>query len=195
MDVARVQDRGRSTLIPSSEVRKQGSEGFTVESHPKCPTLYYVREADRVIELHVDDGHGCGKETIVEEFLSFLSKKIEMKYVQGIRCGSYEYLKTVKVRDGKKLTSIPNKKHFQSALKRLEMSDCKGSVSPKLDKACIDGDNEELSEEQTSRFRSSVLTLLYLSNERTGHPKHDTTVVYEVENSESVGDETVETTF
>ena len=28
-------------------------------------------------------------------------------------------------------------------------------------------DNEELSEEQTSKFRSSVLTLLYLSNERT----------------------------
>ena len=46
------------------------------------------------------------------------------------------------------------------------MSECKGSVSPKLGKACIDVDNEELSEEQTSRFRSSVLTLLYLSNER-----------------------------
>ena len=36
-----------------------------------------------------------------------------------------------------------------------------------MDKACIDGDSEELSEEQTSRFRSSVLLLLYLSNERT----------------------------
>ena len=70
------------------------------------------------------------------------------------------------MRDGKKLTSIPNKKHFQSELKKLEMSECKESVSPKLDKACIDGDNEKFSEEQTSRFRSSVLTL-YLSNERT----------------------------
>ena len=46
------------------------------------------------------------------------------------------------------------------------MGDCKGSVSPKLDKACIDGDNEELNEEQTSKFKSSVLTLLHLSNER-----------------------------
>ena len=46
------------------------------------------------------------------------------------------------------------------------MGDCEGSVSPKLDKACIDGDSEELDEGQTSRFRSSVLTL-YLSNERT----------------------------
>ena len=51
-----------------------------MESHPKCPTLYYVRVADGVIELHVDDG--CGKETIVAELLTFLSEKIEMKYVQ-----------------------------------------------------------------------------------------------------------------
>ena len=138
-----------------------------MESHPKCPTLYYVREADGVIELHVDDGHGCGKETIVAELMTFFSGKIEMKYVQGIWCGNYEYLKTVKVRDGKKLTSIPNKKHLQSAWQKLEMSECKGSVSPKLDKAFIDGDSEELDEEQTSRFRSSVLTLLHLSNERT----------------------------
>ena len=76
-------------------------------------------------------------------------------------------LKTMKVRDERKLTSIPNKKHLQSALEKLEMGECKESVSPKLDKACIDGDSEELDEEQTSRFRSSVLTLLFLSNERT----------------------------
>ena len=55
-----------------------------MESHPKCPTLYYVREADGAIELHVDDGHGYGKETIVVELLAFLSEKIEMKYVQRI---------------------------------------------------------------------------------------------------------------
>ena len=54
----------------------------------------------------------------------------------------------MKVRDGKKLTSILNKKHLQSVLNKLEMSDCQGSVSPMLDKSCISGDNEELSEEQ-----------------------------------------------
>ena len=58
-------------------------------------------------------------------------------------------------------------KHVQSAFTKWEMSGCKGSVSPKLDKARIDGDNEEFSGEQTSRFRSSVLTLLYLCNEST----------------------------
>ena len=114
-------------------------------------------------------GTGVGKETIVAEQLAFLSEKIEMKYVQGIWSGSYESLKIakVKVRDEKKLTSISNKKYLQSALNKLEMGDCKESVSPKLDKACIDGNSEELDEGQTSRFESSVLTLLYLSNERT----------------------------
>ena len=151
------------SILRSEEARQRG---FTVESHPKCPTLYFVREADGVIELHVDDGHGCGKETIVAELLAF-SLRRQMKYVQGIWSGSYEYLNTMKLRDERKLTSIPNKKYLQSALDKLDMGDCKGSVSPKLDKACIDGDSEELDEEQTSRFRSSVLTLLYLSIERT----------------------------
>ena len=75
------------------------------------------------------------------------------------------------------------------------MSECKESVSPKLDKACTDGDNEELSEEQTSRFRSSVLTLLYLSNERTDIQSTVRLSCTKLKRSDSVGDETVETTF
>ena len=30
------------------------------------------READGLIELHVDDGHGCGKETVIAELMAFL---------------------------------------------------------------------------------------------------------------------------
>ena len=97
------------SILRSEEARQQG---FIVESHPKCPTLFYVREADGVIEFHVDDGHGCGKETFVTELLAFLSEKMEMKHVQGIWSGSYEYLKAMNVRDERKLTSIPNKKYF-----------------------------------------------------------------------------------
>ena len=32
----------------------------------------------------VDEGHGCGKETIVAELLAFLSVRSEMKHVQKI---------------------------------------------------------------------------------------------------------------
>ena len=38
----------------------------------------------------------------------------------------HEYWKTVKVRDEKKLTSIPNKKYLKSALNKLEMGDRNG---------------------------------------------------------------------
>ena len=69
------------SILRSEEARQRS---FTMESHPKCPTLHYAR--DGVIELHVDDGHGCGKETIVAELLTFLCEKIEMKFVQGIWC-------------------------------------------------------------------------------------------------------------
>ena len=165
-----------------------------MESHPECPSFFYVREADGVIELHVHDGHGCGRETIVAELLAFLSEKIEMKHVQGIWSGSYEYLKmkTMKVRDEKNLTSIPKKKCLQSALNKLEMGDCKESVSPKLDKACIDGDSEELDEGQTSRFRSSVRILLYLSNERTDIQSTVWLLCTGLKDSDTVGDETNE---
>ena len=66
------------SVIRSEETRQRG---FTVDAHPKCPTLYYIREADGLIELHVDDGHGCGKEEIIAELLTFLSEKIEIKCV------------------------------------------------------------------------------------------------------------------
>ena len=177
------------SILRSEEARQRG---FTVESHPKCPTLHCVREADGVIELHVDYGHGCGKDTIVAELLAFLSENIEMKYVQGIWSGSYEYLKTMKVRDKRKLTSIPNKKHLQSALNKLEMGECKGVFLQELDKACIDGNSEEVDEGQTSRLRSLVPYSFVSQQRKNGQSKHGTVVVYEVEKSNSVGDETIE---
>ena len=73
----------------------------------------------------------------------------------------------MKVQDENTLTSIPNKRYLQSVLDKLVMGDCNGSVSPKLDKASAEGDSEELDEDQTTRFRSSVVTLLNVSNERT----------------------------
>ena len=74
------------------------------------------------------------------------------------------------------------------------MGECKGSVPPKLDKACIDGDSEELDDEQTSRFRSSVLTLLYLNNERMDIQSTVRLLCTKLKKSDTVGDETIETT-
>ena len=59
------QDHFRSVVI-SEETRKAG---FTVRLHDKCPTLFYIEEADGVLELHVDDGHGTGDPVVIRKFL------------------------------------------------------------------------------------------------------------------------------
>ena len=105
--VARVQDRSRNTLIPSSEARKARQLGFKVNRLQSVRHSATCVRADGVIELHVDDEHGFGKETIAAELFTLLSEKIEMKHVQGIWCGSYEYLKAVKMRDGEEIDERP----------------------------------------------------------------------------------------
>ena len=85
-----------------------------------------------MIELHVDDGHGCGKETIVAELLTFLSEKIEMKYGQGIKCGSYEYLKTVKVRDGEEIDEHPEQETFPVSGKKVGHERLQGKCFSKI---------------------------------------------------------------
>ena len=104
------------SILKSEEARQRG---FTVESPPKCPTLYYVREADGVIELHVDDGRGCGKETIVAELLTFLSEKIEMKYVQGIWCGTCEILEICESTSRKEIDEHPEQETFPISVEKV----------------------------------------------------------------------------
>ena len=167
-----------------------------MESHPTCPTHYCVREADGLIELHVDDGHGCRKETVIAELLAFLSEKIEMKCVKGILCGSYENLKTMKVCHDKKMTSIPNKEvYLQSAMTKMGMSDCKGVFHRSFDKACIDSDNEEMDEEQTAKFKIQILNAQFVVSQQreNRHSKHGAFSVYETEKPQSVGDAATET--
>ena len=74
------------------------------------------------------------------------------------------------------------------------MSECKGIVAPKLDKACIDGDNEELSDKDV-KVQIFSACFVVSQQQENGHSKRGATVVYEVEKSDSVGNETVETTL
>ena len=187
---ARLRQEHFDSILRSEESRQRG---FKVESHPKCPTLYHVRETDGLIELHVDDGHGCGKETVIAELLAFLSEQIEMKYVQGIWCGSYEYLKTMKVRDENRLTSIPNKKYLQSAMTKMGLSDCKGSVSPKLDKASMHVDNEEIDEEEDNAIQTLSAHSVESQQRENRHSKHGAFPVCEIEKPHSIEDAATDT--
>jgi hypothetical protein len=142
--------------------------GFTVKVHEKCPTMFYLVEADGLFELHVDDGHGTGRPDVIRKFLEYISQKIELKWVDRLKEGmSYEYLKTIKYRTNEGIWSIPSEKYIDSALERFGMTGCNPSSSPKVSKAEEPGDQSPVTEETASGFRSSVLTLLYMANERS----------------------------
>jgi hypothetical protein len=158
------QDHFRSVII-SEDARKAG---FTVRLHDKCPTLFYIEEADGVLELHVDDGHGTGDPVVIKKFLEYVADKIDLKWSDNLRAGaSYEYLKCLKFHSDEGLWSCPNAKYIDSALAKMDMVGCNGSNSPKVSKSEEPGDLEIVDFEQAGAFRSAVLTLLYLSNERS----------------------------
>ena len=70
--------RSWKAILRSEEARQRGFTGG-ITSKVSDTLLRAVRQ-DGVIEIHVDDGHGCEMKTIV----TFVNEKIEMKYVQGI---------------------------------------------------------------------------------------------------------------
>ena len=118
------QDHFRSVVI-SEETRKAG---FTVRLHDKCPTLFYIEEADGVLELHVDDGHGTGDPVVIRKFLEYVGSQIELKWIDNLRAGaSYEYLKCLKVHSDEGLWSCPSARHIDGALEKMDMVGCNGS--------------------------------------------------------------------
>ena len=142
--------------------------GFTLRVHDKCPTMFYLEEADGVLELHVDDGHGTGDPLVIRKFLEYLSTKLELKWADNMAIGaSYEYLKCLKFHDVEGLWSCPSARYIDSALEKFDMVGCNGSNSPKVSKSEELGDHEEVDDDLASLFRSAVLTVLYLANERS----------------------------
>jgi hypothetical protein len=100
--------------------------------------------------------------------LSSTCTKIELKWVDQLGVGSsYEYLKCTRHWTKEGLRSCPSDKSLTSALDNFEMTNCNVSNSPKVSKAEEPGDHEELSDDEASKFRSALLALLCVANDRT----------------------------
>ncbi len=105
---------------------------------------------------------------MIWKFLKYISGKIDLKLIDNLRSGaSYEYLKCLKFHSDEGLWSCPSARFIDSALEKMDMIGCNGSNSPKVSKSEEPGDKEIVDDELKGAFRSAVLTLLYLSNERS----------------------------
>ena len=129
--------------------------------------MFYVKEIDVVLTLHVDDGHGAGPELESKKLLEWLSTKIELKFSAGLGVGSqYEFLRCTKSWTEVGLFTTPSSKYGDDCLEAYGMKECKPSNSPKLEKEDMLGDEVLLEEEEASRFKSCTCRLSYLASER-----------------------------
>ncbi len=78
------QDHLRSVVL-SKETQRAG---FAIRVHDKFPTMFYLEEADGILELHVDDRHGAGDPMVARKFLEFMSSKLELKRLGQLGPGS-----------------------------------------------------------------------------------------------------------
>ena len=152
-------------VVTSSECK---DEGFTVVQCPKSPNIYNMKEADGVVDLHVDDGHCTGIPEIMERFFAYVSTNVKMKISAAIVAGmKYEFFRATKVRTSEGLMTIPANKYIRDSLEILNMQTCNPSNNPKLEKIQEDGDDDPLEDDLISIYRTVTCRLIYLASERS----------------------------
>ena len=61
---------------------------------PNGPTIYFAKEADVPVNVHVDDGNGCGPAAGIKNLIAYIRILPEIKFFGVIGSGSqYQYLR------------------------------------------------------------------------------------------------------
>ena len=148
----------------AGKIMKQGFKRCEI-----APWFFYNAASDISLELHMDDIYGCGPKEKVESFLAELHKEILMKS-EIHEAGGEEFSHLKKKRtykeDGSMLIQADSK-HIKEVQKILGMEEAKGCPTPAVaGGSSTDLLDQEVSEEEASRFKSAVGVLMYISPER-----------------------------
>jgi hypothetical protein len=119
------------------------------------------------MNIHVDDGNGCGPEQAVMVLMDYVSSKLDIKFSGLIFSGSsYNYLRAEKILLDGVLITVPSTKYIITALEAMGMQNCNESTSPKLDKSWMEGDDELLDDERSKNYKTATCKLIFLSRKR-----------------------------
>ena len=138
-----------------------------VESCDAQPSLFFSREKQIAIEVHVDDFDIAGPDEAVEELLSQLQKMYLMKVgpPQGEHCTT-EFLGRRKARTAEGLYTAPSRKLIDEVLNLVDLTGCRAVATPIEKMRPEHRDSEELSVEDGGVYRSAVGKLLFISKDR-----------------------------
>ena len=144
------------------------SLGFS--STPLLPSLFRHEDRDLVLCSQVDDLIVCGAQGDVAWLINELEKKFTLSgggLVPAADQDPKEPVRFLKERHfftGGGVVISPHEKYIEELVKAHRLENRKPKATPDIALECLDG--EELDEIEKHNFRSSMGTLLYLSQDR-----------------------------
>eukprot|EP00971_Amphidinium_carterae_P350150 6491406-Amphidinium_carterae.1 len=148
--------------------QKLTQRGFL--SFAGAPYLFYHKEKEVVLELHMDDYYGTCPESSLAWMERVLGEDIKLKrFVKHGLETRYSHLKRERVRTAEGLRIYPNRKYTAAVLSLLNLQSCNPVTTPVLPKGQDreeEDDDEELTKEEKNLFQRCVGVLAYLSQER-----------------------------
>ena len=136
------------------------------ECFPQCPALMATKDRQAGFLIHVDDVYGTG----LRACLKSITATVEKSYKCSIRwlvepgdCITFLKRTYELVGEGQDLMLVmrPHPRHVEKVVKLLQLEQRKVKRTPMP--VGLDGDNSELSSDDSSLFRSAVGVLLYLA--------------------------------
>ena len=127
---------------------------------------FYAKPGTRIfMESHMDDFHGCGRRSEVQQILPELKAKFKLKASDVVVEGAYSHLKRVRWRLPDATIIAANSKHEKNVIKALGLEGANGAATPHLaeDRPT---DSTPLDTTRSKTFRQCVMGLLYLCTDR-----------------------------
>ena len=107
----------------------------------KSPTIFYSRDFEIALDLHVDDGYMTGPAERMMQVFDHLEGVIVLKLSPIIGVGdSFEHVGALRIIDNEGMWVKELDKYATSVLTMMKMEDCRPSTSPKLEKQTEPGD-------------------------------------------------------
>ena len=128
------------------------------------PHLFRDVRRDLTCELHMDDIHGCGPTSFLDEHLKEMEEQLPLKRAVGHTVGdTYERLKkTHSIKAGGRCIQ-PSTRYVFEIARRLGFEKCKPAITPESEaiKPTLEDAEDPLNDEQASEYRSLTCTLLF----------------------------------
>ena len=136
------------------------------ERHPGHPQFFIHRDRQLYLEVHMDDGQGCGPPVCIKEFAKELSDATAVKFFGPIEHGQeYSHLKRFRtpLRDGTVFRGNP--RYLRGVQHVLGMEGCASAPTPSATGTKPKPDDGDALPD-ARLFRSCAGSLLYAANDR-----------------------------